>query len=316
MDTSFVIDQIRLLISQNEMDAAIHLLNNLLLDSPKLDDAIMQSARHQDIMRQIRLGLIGEQQAEQSKNQIRNSLLSLLRDVESHLEKPAEIARDYHKITQKIATNRGIGTSELLKGKTATDLDKRELERFFQRVRTQRRFADDHVDWANLSVHERLLSLSLAENGHLYKGTFLCLGQSNQIESIAHSAAESKFAIFKGTTRNHFLVLETVRGNLIQQYEKMLLLLQQHIPLKRDVLKSQDEYEIPFIAFKELTTNAFIHRSYQADVNSSIQIELFDDRLEIKSPGLFPQNVDLEHIEISNIVNPSIAAIFFLYGHI
>lgn len=82
------------------------------------------------------------------------------------------------------------------------------------------------------------------------------------------------------------------------------------------LVNSQDFYEIPFIAFKELLANAYIHRSFDPKLLSTIQVELFDDRLEIKSPGAFPDNVDLENIEMSNAINPAIAAIFFLYSHI
>jgi predicted HTH transcriptional regulator len=281
-----------------------------------LDDAIMHAAQHKELLRHIRLGLVGDRHAEQAKNQIRSRVLLLLRDLEECVEKPAEVAGDYMRITQKIKGNRGIGTSEVLREKTIGDLDARDMQRLFDRTRTRRRFSDEGVDMDSMGDQEKLVHLSLAENGHLYKSTFLCLGQSNQIEAVSYTAAESRFAIFKGTTRTHFLVLETVRGNLIQQYEKMLLLLQQHIPLQRNVYKSEDSYEIPFIAFKELTANAFIHRSYDAAIQTSIQIELFDDRLDIKSPGLFPKDLTLEHIEMSHILNPGIAAIFFLYGHV
>jgi len=317
-------EQIRDLVSRDEVALAIELLHEMLKNSPKLDDAIMQSARHHDILRQIRLGIVDDHQASLTKNQIRTGILDLLRELETGehsgvfpiLLSTQEANQEFDRIVRKISTNRGIGTSEILIGKTAEDLDARELGRFFSRARTQRRFAEDQLDMEPLSVHERLLQLSLAENGHLYKGTFFCLGQTNQIESINHTAAESKFAIFKGTTRSNFLVLEEVRGNLIQQYEKMLLLLQQHIPLRRDVHKSEDSYSIPFVAFKELVANAFIHRSYDPEIRSTIQVELFDDRLEIKSPGLFPEPLDLQNIEMSVVINPVIAAIFFLCGHI
>jgi predicted HTH transcriptional regulator len=313
------INNIRSLVAKNETSNAIQLLNTMLKNSPKLNEAILQSAQHHDLMQQIRLGVLDEGQANKSKNQLRKRILDLLQEIEEqHISSDYTIPRteEYEIITQKIQTNRGIGTSEMLKGKSVDDLDLDELERFFTRTRTLRRFTDSNNFQDNLTIHQKLLKLTLAENGHLYKGTFLCLGQINQIESINHSAAESKFMVFKGTERINFLVLETVRGNLVQQYEKMLLLLQKHIPLRRDVLKSEDFYAIPFIAFKELLANAFIHRSYEADIKTTIQVELFDDRLEIKSPGLFPEFVDLDNIEFSHIINPSIAAIFFLYGYI
>jgi predicted HTH transcriptional regulator len=313
------INNIRYLIAKNETSEAIILLNTMLKSSPKLNEAILQSAQHHDIMQQIRIGVLDEYQAKISKNQIRKRILDLLLEIEEqHIksEFSLPINDEYDTITKKIQTNRGIGTSEMLKGKSSSDLDFDELERFFTKTRTLRRFTDSNSTVDNLTIHQKLLKLGLAENGHLYKGTFLCLGQINQIESINHSAAESKFMVFKGTTRINFLVLETVRGNLVQQYEKMMLLMQKHIPLRRDVYKSEDFYAIPFIAFKELLANAFIHRSYEANIQTAIQVELFDDRLEIKSPGLFPEFVDLDNVEMSYIINPSIAAIFFLYGHI
>ena len=48
----------------------------------------------------------------------------------------------------------------------------------------------------------------------------------------------------------------------------------------------QDVYEIPPEAIRELIVNAVVHRSYID--HSSIQIAIYDDRLEITSPGLFP----------------------------
>jgi predicted HTH transcriptional regulator len=324
MGLKIIADKIRELVGKNEMDAAIQMLHQLLKDSPKLDEAIVHSARHHDIMQQLRIGVIDSKQANLTKNQIRSGVLNLLNDLDkegSFFQNILDINNlqdldEFEKITAKIKTNRGAGTSEILKAKTAEDLEQKELNRFFSRARTQRRFAEDEIDMGDLTVQQRLLQLSLAENGHLYKGTFLCLGKINQIESIGHSAAESKFAIFRGTSRNDFLVLETVRGNLIQQYEKMIFLLQKHLPLRRDVFKSEDDFEFPFIAVKELVANAFIHRSYDLELTSAIQVELFDDRLEIKSPGLFPENLDLDNIEMSFVINPTIAAVFFLYGHI
>ena len=93
-------------------------------------------------------------------------------------------------------------------------------------------------------------------------------------------------------------------------------LLQTHIPIYRNTEKSKDFYQIPLIAFKELTANAFIYRSYEPQINMSIQVELFDDRLEIKSSGLFPAALEKQKINHSVLINPTIASIFYLFGHI
>jgi ATP-dependent DNA helicase RecG len=62
--------------------------------------------------------------------------------------------------------------------------------------------------------------------------------------------------------------------------------------------------EIPPSVFEELLVNALIHRDYL--VNATIRLFIFDDRIEIISPGHLPNNLTVEKIRsgISNIRNP------------
>ena len=59
------------LIGKDELAKAIQLLCALLKNSPKLDEAILQSARYNDVIKQIRLGTVDFEQANITKNQIR-----------------------------------------------------------------------------------------------------------------------------------------------------------------------------------------------------------------------------------------------------
>jgi predicted HTH transcriptional regulator len=324
MKSETFIHRIRQLLSKNETGKAIRMLHELLKESPKLNEVILHSAQHHELLKQIRWGVVDENQAGKAKIQLRLNLLDLVSEIEreeNFQDILAEVDQkntqgEFEAITQKIKTNRGVGTSEVLQAKSSADLDKEDLEALLESTRTIRQFSEDKIDTKKLKPQEKLVQLSLAANGHIFKGTFFCLGKTNQIELIDRTAGESKFMVFKGTTRTRFLVLETVRGNLVQQFEKMMRLLQVNIPLRRDVLNSEDVYAIPFVAFKELLANAFIHRSFDPQNRMSIQVELFDDRLEIRSPGLFPEHQDLNNTKSSITINPTIAAIFFLYGHI
>ncbi|MBI5601876.1 MAG: putative DNA binding domain-containing protein [Deltaproteobacteria bacterium] len=62
--------------------------------------------------------------------------------------------------------------------------------------------------------------------------------------------------------------------------------------------------EIPESVFEELLVNALIHRDYL--VSASIRLFIFDNRIEIISPGHLPNNLTVEKIRtgISNIRNP------------
>lgn len=81
-NTSFC-DQVRQLIAVDDLPGAITLLRDLLKNSTKLDEAIMQSARLSDIGRRMRLGLVDDSQSNLEKNQIRAGLLALLDEVET-----------------------------------------------------------------------------------------------------------------------------------------------------------------------------------------------------------------------------------------
>lgn len=224
--------------------------------------------------------------------------------------------KSYQYITKKIQDNRGAGTSQMLNNKTIADLDEAELARLFEQERVIQLLNDVEALPDELTIHQKLVELSLADNGHLFKGSFLCLGKRHQIFTVCHTAVEAKFIQFKGTDRNIILVLEALNGNLIRQYKKMLLLLRTYIPLARDRVNNEDIYEIPIPAVREFIANAFIHRQYGDEVRSYIQVELFDDCLEIKSPGQLPAQLNIKKIEGMILVNPVIAAVFHLYKYI
>ena len=66
--------------------------------------------------------------------------------------------------------------------------------------------------------------------------------------------------------------------------------------------------EIPRIVFEEVLVNALVHRDYL--VNAPIRLFLYDDRVEITSPGHLPNNLTVESIRagIANIRNPVIVS--------
>ena len=54
------------------------------------------------------------------------------------------------------------------------------------------------------------------------------------------------------------------------------------------------QYQIPERAVKEAITNAVIHRDYY--IKRDIEIKIFEDRVEVESPGLFPYNITRTNI--------------------
>ena len=57
-----------------------------------------------------------------------------------------------------------------------------------------------------------------------------------------------------------------------------------------------NQYSLPERAIKETITNAVIHRDYH--IKKDIEIRIYQDRLEVVSPGLFVYNITLENMGI------------------
>lgn len=75
-------------------------------------------------------------------------------------------------------------------------------------------------------------------------------------------------------------------------------------------LVRQDIYELPIRAIREMITNAVCHRSYLCP--GKVQVALFDDRLEVTSPGMLDKDLTIEKMKagISKVRNSVIAKIF------
>ena len=129
--------------------------------------------------------------------------------------------------------------------------------------------------------------------------------------------AKIQCAVFKGTDRNIFIDRREFSGAIQQQVEDAynFILRNIHLGANIDGLYRQDVYEIPTAVIRELIINAVVHRNYLE--SSHIQVAIFDDRLEITSPGSLPKGVTFERIKqgFSKARNESIANVFH-YMHL
>lgn len=98
-----------------------------------------------------------------------------------------------------------------------------------------------------------------------------------------------------GETPNLIGIPKTIQGPLIKQikdaHEYVLTLLRAGIRISSGF---KTVYQIPERAVKEAITNAVIHRDYY--IKRDITVKIFEDRLEVESPGLFPYNITRTNI--------------------
>lgn len=125
-----------------------------------------------------------------------------------------------------------------------------------------------------------------------------------------HTATQC--GVFKGSTKEVFVDRREYDGPIWEQIEQAFQYVLRNIHLGANIvgIYRQDVYEIPPDAIRELIINAAVHRSYLDHGN--IQVAIYDDRLEITSPGKLPMGQTLERMKegYSQIRNEALASAF------
>ncbi len=118
--------------------------------------------------------------------------------------------------------------------------------------------------------------------------------------------------VFKGTNRAHFVDRREFGGSVQEQMEAAYQYVLEKINMGMTIkgMYRQDVYELPTDSIREMIANAVAHRSYLEPGN--IQVALFDDRLEVTSPGMLLNNVTISKMMAgySKPRNPAIARAF------
>ena len=97
--------------------------------------------------------------------------------------------------------------------------------------------------------------------------------------------SKNQCARFKGVERVHFIDKKDFDGTLLSQVEGAYNFVLEHINLGVEIkgLYRKEQYELPEAIIRELILNAVIHRNYM--MSSCVQVAVYDDRVEISSPG-------------------------------
>jgi predicted HTH transcriptional regulator len=147
---------------------------------------------------------------------------------------------------------------------------------------------------ANFTIEKLLKNISLMdEAGQLTLSGLLLLGKSIQrfkpvftvkgVSFVGNSVASTEF--------RDKLPDREVEGNLLKQYESSISFINRNLKSVQvnKEFNSIGQLEIPLEVFVETLTNAFIHRDYY--INAPIRLFIFDNRIEIHSPGILPDSV-------------------------
>lgn len=118
--------------------------------------------------------------------------------------------------------------------------------------------------------------------------------------------------LFKGKDRAYFADRKEFDGPIQNQVDATYQYVLEKINMGMQIqgIYRQDVYELPTDSVRELIANAVAHRSYLEPGN--IQVAIFDDRLEVTSPGMLLNNVSIKKMMegYSKPRNPAIANAF------
>ena len=128
--------------------------------------------------------------------------------------------------------------------------------------------------------------------------------------------AKTQCAVFKGTDRRVFLDKREYDGPLYSQIDEAVNFVLRNIRLgaKIEGLLRREEYELPVDAIREMIVNAHCHRNLTDE--SCVQVAIYDDRLEVTSPGGLYNGLTFEQIMNghSRLRNKAIANVFNQMG--
>ena len=120
-------------------------------------------------------------------------------------------------------------------------------------------------------------------------------------------------ARFKGINKAVFIDRQDYDFDFFTAIEDVPRFIQRHTlnSAKIEGMYRQDIPEYPPVALREILINAFLHANYEIK-GCHFMIAVYDDRIEIQNPGIFPLIMTIEDFKagISRVRNPIIARVF------
>lgn len=153
-----------------------------------------------------------------------------------------------------------------------------------------------------LTYEEALKAKRILPDGQLSLAGFLFFGEEPQRIKPAFTIKAVSFIGNDISGTQYRSKPADFRGTIPQLFEEAMSFLKANLQYLQagQGFNSKGKLEISEIALIELVQNAMVHRDYFK--NSPIRILIFDDRIEIISPGKLPNSLTVEDIKYGNPV--------------
>ena len=165
-----------------------------------------------------------------------------------------------------------------------------------------------HIEKLNMDI---LKTLELYSDKTRFNNAGALLADQNTFKGID--------SVRFGSNIDEIMDRETYENiSILEQFSKIMEMFQKYYQYEKIEGKERKLVDkIPEKAFREAIANALVHRAW--DVNASIKVSMYEDRIEISSPGGLPSELSEEEYlngQISILRNPIIGNVFFRLKYI
>ena len=206
--------------------------------------------------------------------------------------------------------NRSFDTTQVVGEITISEINSL-CERMYQHALERCKTDEQRTELKKITLSQLVSWKLVVQSNGRYFPTNAWLLLTGNFEDLIPDAY-IQLASFKGTTRAVFLDKQEAKGPIDMQIEDAMTFVKKHINLgSRIAGKYRDDYyELPIDSIREMISNAVCHLSYLS--LGTIQVAIYDDRLEVTSPGRLSPDLSIEQIIAGNsrIQNSAIGAAY------
>ena len=221
---------------------------------------------------------------------------------------------DKRRVTSREEVQRMLQSADLVhadevpvEGTTTGDMDLEHFSQFFERLHGGP--LDKALDRDGLSLGRLLSNLGLAREATLNLAGLMIFGRHPQRHRPAFLVKAVAF-VGNDPAGNKYRDSQDIEGCLRDLHKETMSFLTRNLRrFQGDKgVNTEGDMEVPLAALEELVVNMLLHRDYF--ISAPWRVMLFDNRIELISPGSLPNNLTVENIRngVSVIRNPLLAS--------
>jgi ATP-dependent DNA helicase RecG len=223
-------------------------------------------------------------------------------------------AADKRRVTSREEVQRMLQSADLVHadevpvdGTTIGDIDLDHLSRFFESQFGET--IDSSLNKSGISLGQMIINLGLAHDKRLNLAGLMLFGRQPQRHRPAFLVKAVSF-VGNDPAGDKYRDSEDIDGCLRDLHRKTMSFLTRNLRrIQGDKgINTEGDLEVSPAALEELVVNMLLHRDYF--ISAPCRILLFENRIELISPGSLPNNLTIDNIRngVSIIRNPLIAS--------